>query len=437
MKRRTVAFALAMSLMLPGCGWLDGNYYSVTPYEKQQQSTQPDILSAANSLDLMIALESMISQGTESAVIQVAAYPTDSIETGMDAAIHYAQKLYPVGAYAVEEIHYEVGTSSGVPAIAVTITYCRSRSEIQMIRKVADMAQAQEEIVEVLESYEAGVVLLVDDYQVTDFVQFVEDYADEHPETLMETPQVTAVIHGVGEAKVVELTFTYQNSRESLRQMQSQVQMVFESAVLYVSGDGEDRQKLSQLYGFLMERFDYTIETSITPSYSLLRHGVGDSRAFAIVYAAMCRSAGLECLTVTGTCNGEARTWNIVKDNERYYHVDLLRCSVLGGFREFTDEEMTGYVWDYSAYPECPRIPEGTGNEDDQEDGEQSETLPESEQTVPTTPLPEETEPEEIPTEQPGITPTEPEPTQSEPTTPTESEPPLPEPSVTENKEII
>ena len=45
-----------------------------------------------------------------------------------------------------------------------------------------------------------------------------------------------------------------------------------------------------------MERYDYRIETSITPAYSLLRHGVGDSRAFAVVYAAMCQQAGLECL---------------------------------------------------------------------------------------------------------------------------------------------
>ena len=69
---------------------------------------------------------------------------------------------------------------------------------------------------------------------------------------------------------------------------------VFESAVLYVSGDGAEKQKFSQLYAFLMERFDYKVETSITPAYSLLRHGVGDSRAFATVYAAMCRLAGLE-----------------------------------------------------------------------------------------------------------------------------------------------
>ena len=37
--------------------------------------------------------------------------------------------------------------------------------------------------------------------------------------------------------------------------------------------------------------------------------------------------------------------------------MDLLRCSENGRFREQTDEEMDGYVWDYSDYPECTGKP--------------------------------------------------------------------------------
>ena len=106
-----------------------------------------------------------------------------------------------------------------------------------------------------------------------------------------------------------------------------------------------------------MERFDYKQETSITPAYSLLRHGTGDSRAFAQIYAAMCRDSGLTCMSVTGTREGEPWTWNIILDGEAYYHVDLLRCSEIGKYQEWTDEEMEGYVWDYSAYPACSGNP--------------------------------------------------------------------------------
>jgi len=280
----------------------------------------------------------------------------------MSIAANYAMTNSPVGAYAVEEISYELGTSSGLPAVAVKIAYRHSLAEIQRIRTVSNMEEAEKAVAAVLETYETGIVMLIENYVARDFAQMVQDYAVMHPELVMETPQVTESVYGTGDSRVVELLFTYQNSRDSLRQMKNQVKPVFDAAALYVSGDGAQRQKFSQLYAFLMERFDYTLETSITPAYSLLRHGVGDSRAFATVYASMCHGAGLECVLVTGTRSGEPWTWNMVLDNGYYYHVDLLRCNELGYYREFTDGEMNGYVWDYSAYPQsfAPTVPEDT-----------------------------------------------------------------------------
>lgn len=353
MKRKAILLLLAVCMLLTGCSLLDGRHLSVVPHREQRQSIQTDVISASNYQDLIAALETLIVGGTETATINVADYPSVAVENSMAVAVRYATNDYPLGAYAVEDIRYELGASGGLPALAVTIAYRHSWAELQRIRRLEDMDETETVIAEALKAYDANAVLLVEDYFTKDFTQLVQDYAVEHPETVMETPQVTANVYGSGKARVVELIFTYQNSRDALRQMQSQVEPVFNSAVLYVSGDGSDRQKYAQLYAFLMERFDYTVETSITPAYSLLRHGVGDSRAFATVYAAMCRGAGLECMTVTGTCSGEPRTWNIVLDNEHYYHVDLLRCYELGGYREFTDTDMRSYVWDYSAYPAC------------------------------------------------------------------------------------
>lgn len=371
MKRRIICLAAAICLLLTGCSWFDGSYVHVTPHKEQGSSGETEAVSASNYQQLLAVLEEMIASGTESGVINVANFDKDMVEVNMIAAVRYIRDRHPIGAYAVEDVDYEIGTNSGKPAIAVTFAYRHSRIEIQKIRKVETMEEAEAIIGAALEDCDASVVLQVETFREADFSQMVQDFAEEHPESVMETPQVTSAIYGTGTARVVELVFTYQNSREMLRQMQTQVQPVFDSAVLYVSGEGSDNQKYSQLYAFLMERFHYQLETSITPSYSLLRHGVGDSRAFAIVYASMCRQAGLECMTVTGTRNGEPWTWNIVQDSEHSYHVDLLRSSTSGGFREYTDSEMTGYVWDYSAYPECPAVfnpPEDTAETEAEEE---------------------------------------------------------------------
>ena len=358
-KQRVILLVLTMSLFLGGCGWVNQSYVSVQPHKDKRQTMQSDVIMASNYMELLRALEEMIASGTEVAAIKVPEYPEDAIEYGMDRAIRHSKENDPIGAYAVADIIYELGSSSGVPAVSVSISYHHNRSEIQRIRKAADTQAAERIVAEALEDYEPGIVILVDEYEIRDFTQFVQDYAEENPQTVMEIPHVSQSSYGTGRDRVLELIFTYQTSRDSLRRMQTQVQPVFDAASLYVSGEGEDHQKFSQLYGFLMERFEYKVETSITPAYSLLRHGVGDSRAFATVYAAMCRSAGLECMTVTGTRSGEPWTWNIVLDNGGYYHVDLLRSNTKGQFREYTDPEMGNYVWDYSGYPAC----EGTEGE--------------------------------------------------------------------------
>lgn len=394
MKRIFACLMAVGCLLLGGCSWLDESYVSITPHQEQRQESQVDMITASSYQDLMAALEQMIAEGTEMAVINVTDYPSDAVDSGMAVAVRHAMDTYPIGAYAVEEISYELGATGGQPALAVTIAYRHSVAEIQRIRSVQNVVEAKDLIAQALQSYEPNVVILLEDFINKDFAQMVQDHAQENPQFVMEVPQVTVNVYGSSQAKVLELTFTYQNSRDSLRQMRNQVKPVFDSASLYVSGEGADRQKYAQLYAFLMERFDYTIETSITPAYSLLRHGVGDSRAFAMVYAAMCRSAGLECSIITGTHEGEPWTWNMVQDNGRYYHVDLLRSSGEGAFREFTDGEMSGYVWDYSAYPRstAPNSPEQAEEaepavEETTELG-QTETAPEGE-TQPET-LPEE-----------------------------------------------
>jgi transglutaminase/protease-like cytokinesis protein 3 len=259
--------------------------------------------------------------------------------------------MHPLGAYALDSITYNIGTGGGQPAISVNISYIHGRSEIRKIRNVADTTAAAEQISRVLDQCSEGVVMLVENYTPVDLVQLVEDYVQQNPDTVMEQPQVAVGIYpDFGERRVVELKFAYQTSRESLRTMQSQVQRVFSSAELYLPSDSEDSQKYALLYSFLMERSDYQFETSITPAYSLLIHGVGDGDAFASVYAAMCRNAGITCEVISGTCNGEPRIWNLIQSGETYRHVDLLSCYTMGRFQSFSDEEMTGYVWDYSAY---------------------------------------------------------------------------------------
>lgn len=355
MRGKIAATVAAVCLLLSGCeGWMDGEYVSVKPHTEQGYRQEQEIIVVENYQELRTALAEMVENGVETGVLSVEALKQNTIEATMDNAVRYVRQTLPVGAYAVDTVSYEVGTTTGLTAVAVNISYNHNRSEIKRIRQVQGMEAAEALITAALEQCETGIVLKVEDYAETDLVQLVRDHALKNPASVMETPQVTANVYPEsGNDRVVELIFTYQTSRESLRSMQSYVQPVFSSASLYVAGDGEESVKFSQLFSFLMERNDYTVETSITPAYSLLRHGVGDSRAFAMVYAAMCRKAGLEAMVISGTRAGEPWVWNLICENGVYYHVDLLQSHRVGVFRKMTDSEMSGYVWDYTAYPAC------------------------------------------------------------------------------------
>lgn len=365
MKRKMAVVILA--LFLTGCtGWLDGSYVSVKPHSEQTGWEEQEIVAVANYQQICSALEEMIESGAESGMLSVEEMDSTKVQSNMDRSVGNVMTNHPICAYAVEEITYELGTSGGVSAVAVSIQYSHGRSEIQRVKQVRSIEEARELIGTTLRQCSSSVVMQIEDYEDIDFAQTVRDYAEANPAYVMEVPQVTANVYPEsGSVRVVELLLAYQTSAESLRSMQTYVQPVFSSAALYVSGEGEEQVKFAQLYSFLMERNHYKVETSITPAYSLLRHGVGDSKAFAVVYAAMCRRAGLDCQTISGTKKGEPWFWNIICEDGIYYHVDLLQSHSAGTYRTLTDEEMAGYVWDYSAYPPCGVIPEETTNGED------------------------------------------------------------------------
>lgn len=360
--KRLVVWLAVLCLLLSGCSsWMNGYYASVTPHKEKVEQRDDEITDVSNLQEVREALVNMIENAVESRTISVENLPAQATGEIVEKAAQYVLQNDPMAAYAVEDIDYTIGVTGGVPAVVITVHYNHNRTQIQRVRQVQGMDRATEFISAALDELEPGIVLKISNYREPDFAQLVEDYAMERPDMVMEIPQVIANVYpDSGLVRVVELKFTYQNSRESLKSMQRYVQPRFTAASLYVSGDEAQGVKFARIYAFLMETATYTLETSITPSYSLLRHNVGDSKAIATVYAAMCSRAGLECRVVTGTKAGEPWFWNMICEDGVYYHVDLISSSNGGAYEKLSDSQMIGYVWDYTAYPECGPEEENT-----------------------------------------------------------------------------
>lgn len=356
--KKMIAVVLLCCIWLTGCADVfDGEYSSVKPHQQPSIPVDSRTVSAKDRDELYDALAKMVESGEEEAVISIASYDQSQLEVDMRDVRVWITNHHPIGAYAVDWISFKQGKSEGQSALTVYIHYIHDRTAIRNIQNVNGVGEATRQICMALEQFDVSLVLKVRNYEETDLVQIVENYAMENPHLIMETPQVSVNLYpDSGQIRVIELRFTYETSRDSLRSMQEQVEPVFHEAVEFVSGEDTEREKYSKLFEFLMGRFDYQIATSITPPYSLLQHGVGDSRSFAQVFSAMCRQAGLECRIVSGTKDGVSHYWNIICEDDIYYHLDLMEQT----FRERADRDMAGYVWDYSAYPACGvRLSEG------------------------------------------------------------------------------
>lgn len=348
--RKLLIPILMLALLLTGCGsWLDGEYHSVKPHASDGIKLPEDVVTVSSYQQVRDALEEMVISGKLKSTFYIDGFDLETADQYVNTAVNHVLQNSAVGAYAVEEIKYESGTSGGAAAIAVEVIYRHGRQEILRIKNVENMENVKALLGQAIKNCDPSVVIKVNKYTAMDVELFVQEYANTNPNLCMEIPQVTTNIYPEnGEERVMEISFLYTNGRDTLKNMQSIVFPIFSAAELYVQGSENAQQKYEQLYAFLMERFDYTIESSITPTYSLLRYGVGDSKAFALVYNCMCKNANLQCWVVSGTRNGEAHYWNKIRYDNTEYHIDLLACNEAGEFLIMRPEEMSGYVWDYS-----------------------------------------------------------------------------------------
>lgn len=382
-----------LCLLLSGCDfWMNGSYSSVTPNMGNTTPVHQQDGEIQSYEDLKERIVETVELGIQKVTFSASKFETDELERYMNQITESVMQSDPIGNYAVEQISYDVGSSGGRQAIGVNITYRRSKSEILGMPLASDMDEAVTLIQEALANCDAGIVVRVEAYETLDIVQMIQSYAERNPHICIEIPQVSVSTYpDSGVDRVVEISFIYKNSREVLRSMQQTVQDSFAAAQKTLRQGDTALQKLSKLYVYLMGRHENTVGTSITPAYSVLRYGVGDSKAFAEVFAALCRWVGLDCEAITGTRNGEPWCWNAVCIENNYYYLDLIQCWSNQVYQLKPFNLMTGYVWDYSAYGEDsppagqqkPTEPENTAPQDTEEipadtvgEGENQETSP-------------------------------------------------------------
>ena len=134
-------------------------------------------VSASDYGELLQVLGRLVDSGTETCTIDIGDFNKKEPASFITAACLNIRSTSAMGAYAVEDITYELGTNNGRAAVAVTITYRRSRAEILGIRRLKDMEALTEAIHAALRDHAVRAVFLVEDYAEADLQTIILDFA--------------------------------------------------------------------------------------------------------------------------------------------------------------------------------------------------------------------------------------------------------------------
>lgn len=357
MKR--IMLLLSMLALLTGCSLVSNEYRSVTPHETGINTQLPDAVEVEDYESLKNAILRFVKAGSEGGTIRAVTY-RGSVEEELVRAAYEVARLDPVGAYAVDYLSHDCVKILNYYEINLAITYRRTGREIASIQQAYTPEQLQGQVERAMKIFDDRLALQVTEDQQYDIAAIVENYCKENPLEMVEIPRISvSVFPESGRERIVEVEFFYEHTPEELVEMQQAVEESVAAAAEYIRYRNSDRDKTQLLYTYLTQRFTYKEGSTTTPVYSALCEGVADPAGLSYGFSLICKTAGMECYTVSGLLDGQDHTWNIVEDDGDYRHVDLSWCILQNGaLRLQTDWEMNRYYWNTTLYPACVAVEE-------------------------------------------------------------------------------
>lgn len=422
--------ALALIFSASGCTSIFASSYSyVTEYSDGEESSG-DLAGTEikNYAQLKNAISEMVSSGQPGGELSFSGY-TGSIRDDMAAVCYEAETQNPMGAYAVEELSYEISRIVSYYTAQISISYRRSIEEIRAVVMLNGVSSLKSYITEAVQEHSDKLVLRIFSSTVNEeyIKNIVSDAYLNDPLLSAREPRVGVTGYpSEGVNRIYEIVLDYGMDTQELSELRERLGRRISTICQSVTAQETWRRalELAQELSRSFRAADSGEGPSDTVSGALI-DGRASSMGAALAYKVLCDELGLECVVVRGrlgTLGTEDHYWNIIGIDGDHYHVDVSRLESAGPESAFLLDDASAwgtYMWDSDSYPVC------SGELD------YSELTAPPEDDGPEPPV-SSAEPSESP--EPSVEPTEtvsPEPSESvEPTEPVESE--SPEPTETE-----
>lgn len=198
-----------------------------------------------------------------------------------------------------------------------------------------------EDVCDAIEKEDASVDLEgIDKDQLARIFQSV--YLDWPEYFWLDCLQYTYVTNPTG----VTLNLNYNYTGAEREKREAIVKQQAEDILAGVPTGGSDYDKVKYVFETLVDMTEYDLSAPDNQNiYSVFGNWKTVCAGYAGATKYLLDRAGVECIWLTGTGNGEAHSWNIVKCDGQYYYVDTTWGDP--GYRELQGEDVSK---DFTAY---------------------------------------------------------------------------------------
>ncbi|MBR6812207.1 MAG: hypothetical protein IKM51_02410 [Oscillospiraceae bacterium] len=382
--KRIIACVLSLITvftLLPGCSRIIERDYSYSEPHAQEYTEQADgqILVVDDYEGLRSALLYYINALSRTAQIRLSNY-SGNITEDVSAVCLDVVRTDPLASFCVDYISHEYSRIVSFYEVTFTITYTRTRQEIDSIRHVYSSSAAREALKAAYSERKESLYLRCYYYDgwAEQLQAYLEQFYYDLPDCALLMPEL--VIQAYPEEcpqLILEVKINYETSsrvqmlrKEMLSTLSAKVAEELGLYDINTQNREEVVQALFDIYTWLYTnvRYDETAEdaattnsryrkTSSFTAYGAFYVSVATSEGYALAFKLLCDLAGIDCSVVVGRRNNLNCCWNIVTVGNKKYHIDPSApfvSSLEEGFLRSDSSLSETYRWNLSSYPICP-----------------------------------------------------------------------------------
>ncbi|TPV45918.1 S-layer homology domain-containing protein [Bacillus dicomae] len=155
------------------------------------------------------------------------------------------------------------------------------------------------------------------------------------------------------------LKITYRETKEQTEYVMKQAKAIV-SSITQVGMD--DHEKVKAIHDYVVKHISYDTSYKAYTAYEALVNRSAVCQGYALLTYQLLKEAGIENHFVTGTGDGQPHAWNLVKIENKWYHLDTTfddpvpdeQGRVMYSYFNLSDEQIArNHVWNRSDYPQA------------------------------------------------------------------------------------